>query len=56
VLISRPTGVSPMLARGSRGVPVDVSAWSLEPKWDGWRCLARIDRGELRLTSVGATI
>jgi bifunctional non-homologous end joining protein LigD len=40
-----------MLARGSRGVPVDLSAWSLEPKWDGWRCLARIDGGELRLTS-----
>jgi bifunctional non-homologous end joining protein LigD len=40
-----------MLARGSRGVPVDLSAWSLEPKWDGWRCLARIDGGKLRLTS-----
>jgi bifunctional non-homologous end joining protein LigD len=40
-----------MLARGSRGVPVDLAAWSLEPKWDGWRCLAHVDGGRLRLTS-----
>jgi bifunctional non-homologous end joining protein LigD len=32
-------------------MPVDLSASSLEPKWDGWRCLARIDGGRLRLTS-----
>src|SRR6478672_1277534 len=40
-----------MLARGSRGMPVELAEWSLEPKWDGWRCLARIDGGRLRLTS-----
>jgi ATP-dependent DNA ligase len=40
-----------MLARGGRGMPVDLSECAIEPKWDGWRCLARIDHGALRLTS-----
>jgi ATP-dependent DNA ligase len=29
-----------MLARGSGGMPVDLAQWVVEPKWDGWRCLA----------------
>jgi bifunctional non-homologous end joining protein LigD len=40
-----------MLARTGRGMPVDLAEWAIEPKWDGWRCLARIDHGALRLTS-----
>jgi bifunctional non-homologous end joining protein LigD len=40
-----------MLARNGRGMPVDLGEWAIEPKWDGWRCLARIDNGALRLTS-----
>jgi bifunctional non-homologous end joining protein LigD len=40
-----------MLARGSRGIPVDLHDWAVEPKRDGWRCQTRIDHGELRLTS-----
>lgn len=40
-----------MLARSGRGVPVDLTEWALEPKWDGWRCLARMDDGAVRLTS-----
>jgi ATP-dependent DNA ligase len=40
-----------MLARTGRGIPVDLAEWAIEPKWDGWRCLARIDNGTLRLTS-----
>jgi bifunctional non-homologous end joining protein LigD len=40
-----------MLARGARAMPIDLAAWSFEPKWDGWRCLARIDGGRLRLTT-----
>jgi bifunctional non-homologous end joining protein LigD len=40
-----------MLTRGSRGMPVDLAHWAVEPKWDGWRCVARIDGGRLRLTS-----
>jgi bifunctional non-homologous end joining protein LigD len=40
-----------MLVRSGRGMPVDLADWAIEPKWDGWRCLARVDRGALRLTS-----
>jgi len=40
-----------MLARSGRGMPVDLDDWAIEPKWDGWRCLARIDDGAVRLTS-----
>jgi ATP-dependent DNA ligase len=40
-----------MLARSGRGMPVDLKEWAIEPKWDGWRCLARIGGGTLRLTS-----
>ena len=32
-------------------MPVDLAEWAIEPKWDGWRCLARVDHGSLRLTS-----
>src|SRR4051794_12644281 len=48
---SLPTWVSPMLARSSRGMPVDLAEWAIEPKWDGWRCHARIENGAVRLTS-----
>jgi len=40
-----------MLARSGRGIPVDLDDWAIEPKWDGWRCLARVNGGEVRLTS-----
>jgi bifunctional non-homologous end joining protein LigD len=40
-----------MLARSGRGVPVDLAEWAIEPKWDGWRCLARVEGESLRLTS-----
>ena len=40
-----------MLARAGRGIPVDLDQWAIEPKWDGWRCLARIENGAVRLTS-----
>src|SRR4051794_15634240 len=48
---SLPTWVSPMLARSGRGMPVDLNHWAIEPKWDGWRCLARVDGRRVRLTS-----
>ena len=40
-----------MLARSGRGIPVHLADWAVEPKWDGWRCLARIEHATLRLTS-----
>ena len=46
-----PLWVSPMLARSSRGIPVELADWAIEPKWDGWRCLARIDGDSVRLSS-----
>jgi bifunctional non-homologous end joining protein LigD len=48
---SLPTWIPPMLARNGRGVPVNLTDWAIEPKWDGWRCLARIDQHSVRLTS-----
>ena len=27
--------ISPMLARNGRGMPVNLGAWGIEPKWDG---------------------
>src|SRR4051812_34350205 len=46
-----PTWISPMLARSGRGMPVDLGEWAIEPKWDGWRCLARVDAGRVQLIS-----
>jgi ATP-dependent DNA ligase len=46
-----PTWISPMLVRSGRGMPIDLEEWAIEPKWDGWRCLARIDAGRVRLIS-----
>jgi bifunctional non-homologous end joining protein LigD len=40
-----------MLALGARSMPIELAEWAVEPKWDGWRRLARIDGGRLRLTS-----
>jgi bifunctional non-homologous end joining protein LigD len=40
-----------MLAHGSCGIPVNLNDWAVEPKWDGWRCQARMDGGRVRLTS-----
>jgi bifunctional non-homologous end joining protein LigD len=51
VTSSLPKWVSPMLARSGRGMPVDLDEWAIEPKWDGWRCLARIENGAVGLTS-----
>ncbi len=31
-----------MLARSSRGIPVELADWAIEPKWDGWRCSVRL--------------
>lgn len=46
-----PTWISPMLVRTGRGIPVDLAEWAIEPKWDGWRCVARIDGDSVRLVS-----
>src|SRR3954451_4593712 len=48
---SLPMWVSPMLVRSGRGMPVDLEDWAIEPKWDGWRCLARFHGGSVGLTS-----
>lgn len=38
-----------MLARLTRELP--VGAWSYEPKWDGFRCVASVAEGKVRLHS-----
>jgi bifunctional non-homologous end joining protein LigD len=45
-----PGGVSPMLATLVDG-PFDREGWSFEVKWDGYRSLAEIKRGKVRLVS-----
>jgi bifunctional non-homologous end joining protein LigD len=45
-----PDFVEPMTAKLADG-PFADRAWIFEPKWDGWRVLARIEDGELRLIS-----
>src|SRR3954468_1896231 len=46
-----PLWVSPMLARSSGRILVELTEWAIEPKWDGWRCLARIHGDSVRLAS-----
>lgn len=42
--------VEPMEARLADDVPIGDN-WQYEPKWDGFRCLAYVRRGEVRLFS-----
>ncbi|MEO9221702.1 MAG: non-homologous end-joining DNA ligase, partial [Mycobacteriaceae bacterium] len=44
-----PTGVSPMLAVS--GEPPTTSEWTYEVKWDGYRALAHVVGGRVRLSS-----
>jgi bifunctional non-homologous end joining protein LigD len=41
---------APMLASSSDNVPAG-EGWLFEPKWDGFRAIARVDTGEASLTS-----
>jgi ATP-dependent DNA ligase len=44
--------LAPMLAKAADAIPVDPAGqWLYEPKWDGFRCIAFRDGGELVLTS-----
>jgi ATP-dependent DNA ligase len=42
--------VEPMEARLADDIPVG-DAWQYEPKWDGFRCLAYVEQGDVRLFS-----
>jgi ATP-dependent DNA ligase len=46
-------GMEPMLALIRPGLP-DGPEWSYEPKWDGFRTVAYIDEGSVKLESRGA--
>ena len=45
-----PLDYAPMDARAARDIPVGDD-WQYEPKWDGFRCLAFRDHGEVKLES-----
>jgi bifunctional non-homologous end joining protein LigD len=45
-----PTGIKPMLAT-LVDKPFDDPAWQYEVKWDGYRCIAFINKGEAELLS-----
>jgi ATP-dependent DNA ligase len=45
-----PPPIEPMLAKASDTLP-DGEGWQYEPKWDGFRCLAFRDGGEIYLQS-----
>jgi len=42
--------VLPQLARPARALP-DAPGWVYEPKWDGYRCIAFVDGGDVHLQS-----
>jgi len=44
------TAIAPMEALLAAELP-DGQGWQYEPKWDGFRCLARRDEGDVALTS-----
>lgn len=45
----RPGAFSPMLAKGADRPP--DGGWLFEIKWDGYRCIATVDSGQVTLTS-----
>src|SRR5437868_9490745 len=48
--MARPAAPAPMEALLAAELP-EGEGWQFEPKWDGFRCLARRDRDEVALTS-----
>jgi ATP-dependent DNA ligase len=42
--------VLPQLARSRESLP-EGDGWAYEPKWDGFRCIAFVDDGEVELQS-----
>jgi bifunctional non-homologous end joining protein LigD len=46
-----PAGLRPMHPTAARELPPDQAAWAFEPKWDGYRALAHLVAGGLRLRS-----
>jgi ATP-dependent DNA ligase len=48
--MAKPTPLSPMEAMLAEELP-DGPGWQYEPKWDGFRCLARRDGAEVELIS-----
>src|SRR6478672_7965658 len=49
-MTKRTSGLAPMEALLAAELP-DGDGWQYEPKWDGFRCLARRDGDEVALTS-----
>ncbi len=47
---SPPAGLRPMLAVPVTELPAEAG-WSFEPKWDGYRGIATLGNGEVRITS-----
>src|SRR4029078_10463715 len=48
--MAKPKSLAPMEAVLAAELP-DGDGWQFEPKWDGFRCLARRDGAEITLTS-----
>jgi ATP-dependent DNA ligase len=49
-MAAKDTPLAPMEALLAAELP-DGAGWQYEPKWDGFRCLARRERGQVTLTS-----
>ncbi len=47
-----PAKLSPQLATLAAGIP-SIGRWSCEAKWDGYRLLARVEKGKARLITRG---
>src|SRR5437879_13849685 len=46
-----PTSIAPMLAQLASALPADDLSYGYEYKWDGFRAMAFIDAGRLRILS-----
>ncbi|WP_068280092.1 ATP-dependent DNA ligase [Aldersonia kunmingensis] len=51
-----PRGMSPMLATAGSVDGLSEEEWCFEAKWDGYRLIAEIDRGELKLRSRAGNV
>jgi ATP-dependent DNA ligase len=47
--------VAPMEAKSAESLPEEPGRWQFEPKWDGFRCLAFKDDGEVELRGKSGT-
>ncbi|TSD99644.1 ATP-dependent DNA ligase [Skermania sp. ID1734] len=51
-----PRGLSPMLATAGSVQTLKATEWAFEAKWDGYRLIMEVDRGEMKLRSRAGNV